>query len=54
MPLYYAGVAQVAQGKYVEAEQAFLEALETYKERSTRFDLPTTLWELGRVQRLAR
>ena len=50
--LYYAGVAQAAQGKYEEAEQAFLEALETYEERSTRFDLPTTLWELWRVQRL--
>ena len=48
--LYYAGVAQVGQGKFEEAEQNFLEALETYEERSTRFDLPTTLWELGRVQ----
>ncbi|MFK7847701.1 MAG: tetratricopeptide repeat protein, partial [Rhodothermales bacterium] len=49
---YYAGLAQVALGRLDEAEHSFLEALSVYEEISTRFDLPTVLWELGRVYRL--
>ena len=50
--LYYAGVAQAALGRFEDAERTFIEVVDTYEELGdVRFNLPTALWELGRVQR---
>ena len=49
---YYKGIAHAALGQLDDAEIALTEALNTYEVYSRRYDLTTTLWELGRIQRL--
>ncbi len=48
---YFAGIAQAELGKYEAAEASLLTAIKYYRERSPRFDLATSLWELGRLYR---
>lgn len=47
--MYYAGIAQAATGQYVKAEASLKEAIKIYKEEDPRFELPVSLWELGRM-----